>query len=260
VDDIGNNLFVSYWGFSNPNPFTVTIPYGPLNHFTLAAEEHFFCPNVFPPVTYAVHDTVTWNAADTLTWFLDGSAVAASLSSLRCATATPTPTATATPVSPPYVQRVNAGGLAYTDGLGQAWAADKPFTAGGWGNLGGMTYQTAGAIAGTTDAPLYQTERYWAESAAPGYRFTVPNGAYQVTLKFAEIYRTKPNIRRFNVTIEGNAVLTDYDPFVTAGGANKAAPDVVVTAPVSDGTLDIGFIRLPGYDAPKVSAIAVVQQ
>src|SRR5262249_28666224 len=108
--------------------------------------------------------------------------------------------------------RVNSGGPAYTDTLGQAWAIDNSFS-------GGSTFATTAAITGTTDPTLHKPERW-----APGFQntFTVPAGSYSVTLKYAEIFFTAAGQRVFNVNINGTAVQTNFDIFAAAGAANKA--------------------------------------
>ncbi len=157
-----------------------------------------------------------------------------------------TPTPTRTPTSPPGTNtfRVHAGGGAYTDGAGQVWAADNRFS-------GGSTASTGSAIAGTNDDPLYQSERYGDFS----YNFPVSNGNYTVTLKFAEIYWSGPGERVFNVLIEGQSVLSNFDIIVAAGAANTAV-DRSFTRSVSDGTLNIEFRTV--VDNAKVSAIEVL--
>jgi hypothetical protein len=169
-----------------------------------------------------------------------------------------TPTPAATRVKAAYEQRVNAGGMAYTDSAGKVWATDHGFVTDGWGYLAGSTFGTASTIAKTNNVPLYQTERIWSDSTMPGYRFTVPNGQYEVTLKFAETYWTLANRRKFDVRIEGLPMLSGYDIFADAGGKNVAAPDKVFTVSVTDGHLDIDFIKLPNSDLPKVNAIQVL--
>jgi|GEM_PF-1335862 len=203
-------------------------------------------PTATPDITATPTPTATPSATPTLT---------ATPSATTTPTATPVPIGTS--VVPAYEQRVNAGGSAYTDDNGHVWAADRPFSAGGWGYVEGRTYEVTGAISNTTEGTVYQSERFWSDGATPGYRFTVPNGRYRVTLKFAEIYPYAASRRRFDVRIEGKTVLSAYNIFVDAGGALQAAPDKVFTVDVSDGELDIDFIRLPGYDAPKVNAIQV---
>ncbi|MGB8522602.1 MAG: malectin domain-containing carbohydrate-binding protein [Candidatus Acidiferrales bacterium] len=139
---------------------------------------------------------------------------------------------------------VNSGGNAYTDTLGNSWAADNSFT-------GGKTSSTTHAIANTPDPTLYQTERYGDFS----YQFTVPNGIYGVTLKFAEIYWSGVGQRVFNVAINGTAVLSDFD-IVAAAGAPDTAIDKTFPVTVSGGTITIQFTTGTA-DLPKVSAIEI---
>src|SRR6202022_3138684 len=90
----------------------------------------------------------------------------------------------AAPPSPPPASaiRVNSGGPAYTDSLGNVWSADTGYS-------GGSIYTTTQSIRNTTTPALYQTER-WASTFQ--YQFSVSNGAHTVNLKFAEIYMTQP--------------------------------------------------------------------
>src|SRR6185295_18105131 len=134
--------------------------------------------------------------------------------------------------------RVNAGGPAYTDGVGRVWSADN-------GATGGTPYSVASAISGTTTAALYQTERYGTFQ----YQFAVPNGAYTVNLKFAELYFTATGQRRFNVAINGNTVLTNFDVVAAAGGGLKAV-DKAIPVAVTGGQIAIQFI--PVLSTPTV--------
>lgn len=166
------------------------------------------------------------------------------------------PTFTKTP-TPAYEMRVNCGGAQYTDGAGKIWQADKAFTTGSWGyeGGGGVADNSANGVAGTTDDTLYQFERW----GSPFYRFTLPNGTYQVTLKFAEMYFTGTGSRIFDVLIEGVTVVDNLD-IVAAVGA-KTAHDVTVIVTVTDGRLDItssatvdgalfNAISIMGYSSP----------
>ncbi len=168
-------------------------------------------------------------------------------------TSTPTPSRTPTPTNTPtpYLQRVNSGGTTFTDGAGQVWAADKAFAAGSWGYTGGKALSSRNAVAGTTDDSLYQKYR-----ETPGeYKFTVTNGTYEVTLRFAEFVATTATDRNMTVSLEGAAVET----FSVYGLVGKAtALDKVYTTTVSDGVLNIGFARGPGATKdPDISAIKV---
>jgi len=140
--------------------------------------------------------------------------------------------------------RVHAGGAAYTDSLGQSWSADADFT-------GGLTDTTTKAIKNTPDQTLYQSERY----SSITYQFAVPNGAHNVTLKFAETYWTTTGQRIFNVSINGTQVLTNFD-IVAAAGAPLTAIDKTFPVTVSNGTVTIQFI-LGSIDYPKISAIQI---
>jgi len=140
--------------------------------------------------------------------------------------------------------RINAGGGTYTDSLIQTWSAD-------FGYVDGGSYCTTVSISNTTDPKLYQCE-HWGS----GYQFSVPNGSYTVTLKFAEIWYTSAGQRVFNVVLNGTTVLSGLDVFSAAGGANRAY-DVSFPVLVSNGEISIGFQAVIGL--PKVNAIQIVQ-
>jgi hypothetical protein len=141
--------------------------------------------------------------------------------------------------------RVNTGGGAYTDADGNVWSADTGFS-------GGSTSSTTASIAGTTDQPLYRNDRYGKTFA---YNFSVPNGTYSVTLKFAENYWTAAGKRKFNVALNGTTVLSSFDIFAAAGAKNKAV-DKTFTTSVTNGTLAIGFTT--ALDNAKIDAIQIV--
>ncbi|MBI3973851.1 MAG: PQQ-dependent sugar dehydrogenase, partial [Chloroflexi bacterium] len=156
---------------------------------------------------------------------------------------TPTPAISPTPTPAGLPLRVNAGGGAFTGGDGRQWAADSGATGGGIATFGA-------AIAGTTDDPLYQSERYGNFT----YSFRVLNGTYTVTLKFAEIYHESPGQRVFNVAIEGQPVLTNFD--ILAEVSRNTALDKTFTVGVADGQLDIAFTTVA--DNAKLSALEVI--
>ena len=156
------------------------------------------------------------------------------------ATATPTATATATPTAPILV---NCGGLTYLDSAGQLWSADMDF-------VGGSVFSTTHSVTGTSDPTLYQTERY-----APTLTYNIPvvNDTYTVTLYFAEIYFDAPGQRVFNVSIEGQTVLQNFDIWAVAGQFAAMQRTFVVT--VTDGVLNI--VGTASVDNAKLSAIQV---
>jgi hypothetical protein len=114
---------------------------------------------------------------------------------------------------------------------------------------GGQSYSVTASIAGTTDIPLYQSERY----SMSAYRIPIPNGTYDVTLKFAELYCGTANCRVFSATIEGVPAVTNLDLFAQAG--KYKAYDVTKTVTVTDGYLDVKFT--PVKSAAKINGILV---
>jgi hypothetical protein len=160
-------------------------------------------------------------------------------------------------IVPAYEQGVNAGnGPAYTDTLGDSWAADQAYSAGGWGyTLRVNTASTNGSIGGTPDPVLYKTAR----RGQTEYRFDgLPTGVYQVNLKFAEIQNRRPGQRLFDVIIEGNVVLPAFD---IAGEVGKNyADDKTFYLPVTDGQLNIRFIQRQADKEPLINAIQVINR
>ena len=157
-------------------------------------------------------------------------------------------------VVPAYQQGINAGGSAYVDpAQGDLYGADRAFATGGFGYVGASSTKSTGVdIAGTTRDPLYQSYR----TGMSAYRFTVPNGTYQVDLSFAELQVGKAGGRVFNVALEGSTVLSNLDVFAAVG--KNAALDRTFVVEVSDGVLDITFLAQRG-DKPIVNAIRVTE-
>jgi hypothetical protein len=144
--------------------------------------------------------------------------------------------------------RIKCAGPSYTDPLGQLWSAGPAYA-------GGIPFSSVAPITGTMTAPLYQSSRSWNSTATPGiYTFTVPNGAYGVTLKFAETSATQAGQRVFNVLINHQSALTNFDVFASAGGANIAL-DKQFTVAVSQGQVAIALVSVTG--SPMISAIEI---
>ena len=97
---------------------------------------------------------------------------------------------------------------------------DAAYVAGGTiGAVASATIDTSGLVAPAPQA-VYQSERYG------NFTYTFPGlisgVSYKVRLHFAETYWTAAGQRRFNVTINGTQVLTNFDIIAVAGAANKA--------------------------------------
>ena len=140
--------------------------------------------------------------------------------------------------------KVNAAGGTYTDVSGGQWRKSE-------GLSNGRNYSTRHAIAQTEDDLLYQSEYYGQDFS---YDAAVANGNYDVTLKFAEIYFSAAGKRVFDVTIEDQLVLDDFDIFAEAGGKNIAL-DRTFTVEVTDGNIDLDF--LGSVNNAKISAIEI---
>ncbi len=144
--------------------------------------------------------------------------------------------------------RVNSGGNRYVDNRGQVWEKDTQFA-------GGSAIGTNAPIAGTSTPTLYRAQR------VPGpdgggffYEFPVPNGAYTVKLKFAELFFSGVGVRHFNVDINSQRVLNQFDIVAAAGGGNTAI-DMPFDMNVTNKKIHIDFI--PGDRGPVINAIEI---
>jgi hypothetical protein len=88
--------------------------------------------------------------------------------------------------------------------------------------------------------------------------FDVPNGVYDVTLRFAEIYWNGPDQRIFTVRIEAGAAVLDRYDIYAINGKNHAISMTFSGIRVADGQLNINFVTVK--DNAKVSAIRVRRQ
>ncbi len=114
-----------------------------------------------------------------------------------------------------FALAINSGGTNIT---GQ-FNADSNVTGGTQAAPVTTTIDTSG-VASPAPQGVYQTERYGNFT----YTFTgLTSGLlYKLRLHFAETYWTAVGQRRFNVSINGFQVLTNFDIIAAAGAANKA--------------------------------------
>jgi alpha-glucosidase (family GH31 glycosyl hydrolase) len=156
---------------------------------------------------------------------------------------------------PPYEARINGGGRPYLDRAGTTWVEDRAYSVGTFGITGGSSNTVTNAIAGTEDDVFYQSEHLGQSFTA---RFDCPNGTYETTLYNAETHWTAAGQRLFNVSIQGQLVLSNFDIFVAAAGSNKAVA-VTLTNIVAGGQLQIDFngIATPWETNARVSGLRV---
>jgi len=155
------------------------------------------------------------------------------------------------------IYRINAGGGEVTNSIG-TFAADNYFSP-----SPGFTYFNTGSIAGTSNGAIYQTERSSdTNNGTFSYNFPVKSAQYKVILHFAELYWNSSGQRLFDVSLENNKVLDNYDVFQKSGGSMTATAETFLVT-VTDGTLNLLFsasLADGGKDRPKVSAIEVIEQ
>lgn len=149
----------------------------------------------------------------------------------------------------------NIGAYAQIDCGGSATGA---FAADAYQTGSASTSSTAASIdttaAGAAPAAVYRTDRLGVST----YTIPVPQGSYPYTVKlhFAEIAYNAAGKRKFNVTIDGTQVLTDYDIFADAGAMNKAVVKTFQTTSDWTGTIAIAFTN-GSADTPAISGIEV---
>ena len=168
-----------------------------------------------------------------------------------------------------YLYRINCGGDAYKDEFGQLWQADDTLYSHSWGQDYGMhPYQASQRhisddIKGTNSDELFQYFRFGRHRL--WYDFPVSDGKYRVELYFAEPWHGKgggekddyEGLRIFDVTINGETVIDDLDPWAEAGylGSMKR----VVTAKAKNGRLHISFPEVKAGQA-IIAAIAIASK
>lgn len=149
--------------------------------------------------------------------------------------------------------RVSVGNtVPYTDSLGRVWSADVGFS-----GSSVPTTEPLTTVQGTTDPALYSSFRWGLSPATFTFTANVPStGKYKVTLKWVEHFVFGPNLRIFNVVINGTTVLQNFDLFGSAGGAFIAYDR---TFTVTAATPQVNVIFNPGsIENPKINAIEIL--
>jgi trimeric autotransporter adhesin len=143
---------------------------------------------------------------------------------------------------------INAGGYAV-----EQFATDT-FSAGGFTNFHNVMIDTS-AVSHPAPQGVYETEHWGASDwAVPNLN---PTTRYILRLHFAENTFSAAGKRLFNVVVNGERVLTDYDIFATAGAMNKAVVENFIVKPDENGIVAIQFV--PGSaDQPTVGGIELI--
>lgn len=129
---------------------------------------------------------------------------------------------------------IKSGGTGFAAGDGTVWSTDSNF-------LGGRSDPARTVPARST---LFASARISSEPFF--YQFYVPNGTYQVVLHFAE-WDTKVPVgsRIFNVRINGDTVLPNFD-IMAASGAAGAPVERAIPITVNNGELTVAFEPVKG--------------
>jgi len=161
---------------------------------------------------------------------------------------TPSPTARPTPTP-------GSGSISIAAGRSSAlgsFQADRYYS-------GGSTYSNSNTVdvsqitSNPPPAALFNNERYGAMSyTIPGF---MAGSLYTVTLYFAETYLMASGSRRFNVSINGATVLSNFDIYASAGGQNKAIARSFTATANSNGQIVIQFTAVT--QNPKINGISI---
>jgi hypothetical protein len=236
---------------------TVSIGLAPTTASVSAGQSQQFTASV----SGTTNTAVTWSLVPNVGTIVKGVYTApATVSSQQTVTVVATSVADSTKVASAAVQLqpasaggtfapidVRSGGGQYVDAQGVVWAADYGYSG------TSSTFSTSNPIGGTTSDALYQDER-WGQNFE--YSFPVPNGNYKVTLKFSENFFSNAGARVFNVVINNQPVLTNFDIFAQAG-AEYQALDESFSIPVSNGLITIQFSGV--VQNGKIDAIQISQ-
>jgi hypothetical protein len=150
--------------------------------------------------------------------------------------------------TPPSSTRINSGGPAVAP-----FAADSNFT-GGATACSTNTINTSG-VSNPAPQAVYQCNRYGGtfSYAIPGL---TAGKSYTVRLHFAETYWSAAGQRLFNVSINGQQVLSNFDIIGAAGAVNKAIVQQFTTTADSTGKITIQFTSVK--DNAQVNGIEII--
>jgi alpha-amylase len=159
----------------------------------------------------------------------------------------------------PFDQRMVAEGSSYMGCDGVYWDSDSPWNYPlpifPFGYIGGTEVYSTNTISNVCSQgqAVYRAGRYSSTNDSFSYVFDAPIGVYQVTLLNAETIKQGPNQRLFDVYLQGQKVLSSFDIFLQANGANQGISNSFTTT--VQNLLTVQF--KPIYNEARVSAIHV---
>lgn len=170
---------------------------------------------------------------------------------------------------PVVIYRINPGGesIAASDSPNPNWAKDTGAEPYQYVNSTEVNNTATANGTGFVNTTIYPTELFLSERftnlVGTPLTYTLPldEGVYTVNLLFAETFNgvDQPNERVFDVQIEGNTVLDNYDTYVASGNTQRVALVESFTGiVVIDGTLNLDFIKQSGKQNPIIKGIEVL--
>jgi CubicO group peptidase (beta-lactamase class C family) len=139
------------------------------------------------------------------------------------------------------------------------WVADQDCDNGALASTsGGITISPQ--VVNPAPQAVYQSAHVTTSTGAGTFTCTLPGftqgKSYLVRLHFADWQASMKDLRRFNVTINGLAALTNFDVFVAAAGQSRAVIKEFTVSADSAGKIAVGFTRVTGQ--AMVNGIEVV--
>ncbi len=157
----------------------------------------------------------------------------------------------------PFAFRANGGADATTIFDGKEFAPLGTYVTSGEAHDSDEALTGNYDIAGTPFPELYRTES-WMDQNGSGATFTlpVPDGDYVVHLHFVDwaAFSQEPGDRVFDVALQGETVLTDFDIVAEAGKNTALVKSFPVTA--SGGQVTVTIIPKNGY--PEIAGLEIL--
>ena len=141
---------------------------------------------------------------------------------------------------------------------GKTFTPDANFT-GGTANTTANVVNVTG-VSNPAPAAVYGNCRVGTSSTGFSYTFPhlIAGSNYSVRLHFCETVATASGQRKFNVLINGNQVLTNYDVYATCGAQNVACEEPFAAIADTGGNITIVFTPAAGTtQGPMVSGIEI---
>lgn len=161
-----------------------------------------------------------------------------------------------------YAKRIKGINSGSANGS-SAWVADADYT------NGVMSYGTSAApslqnVVDPAPVGVYQKSRYSNcvnGSCGFSYKFQhlVPNKAYKIRLHLNESKFTAQDQRVFNVKVNGQPGLTNFDLFKEAGGKDKALVKELFAPANAEGKIVVDFVNIPGKDNATINGIEIFE-